>query len=263
MSVHLDGSTVLITGASSGLGVEFATQLAPRAKALILLARRGDKLEKLKAELGATSPSCDVRVFSCDITNAKRVDEVLSSLGFEIDVLINNAVVGDYGRFETSDWSKQEQMIALNITALSSMTHKLLPAMVRKGSGGILMVSSAAAFQAVPGLGLYSATKYFVSGFADVLRAEVGSRGVVITHLCPGPTETDFSKNAERGAGGIESPVGYQAADICVRQALHAFENNEAVVVTGLATKVTIAMLALTPSPLKRLAMSWYASKQK
>ena len=263
--LNLNGSTILITGASSGIGLEFARQLGPRAKALILVARRGDRLNALKSELEARSSSLKVLVFPLDITDQKQVDQMLieacAQVGV-IDILINNAGMGDMGPFATSDWAKQVQMIELNIVALSYLTRQLIGPMIEKSSGGILMVSSGAALQSVPFLGLYSGTKHFVNGFTEALRAEVYSKGVVVTQLCPGPVATEFGLVADRGSGIGEATNFRISAERCVRIAIRGFEKKRAVVIPGWLPKIALTVAAIIPAPLMRFVLAQLARHQ-
>lgn len=264
--VHLDGATVLITGASSGIGLELAKQLGSRAKAVILVARRAERLEALKAELESRHPKLKILVFPCDITDQARVDEMLAQAHAAvgtIDILINNAGMGDIGPFATSDWAKQVQMMNLNMIALSYLTRQLIGPMIQNSRGGILMVGSSAAFQSVPFLSLYSATKYFVNGFSEALRAEVAHKGVVITQLCPGPVATEFGRVADRGSGVGEATAFRISAERCVREALVGFERGRAVVIPGWLPKIGLALVGLLPKPLVRFVLAQVARRQR
>lgn len=190
--------TVLITGASSGFGVEFAKIFAKDGYNLVLTARSTDKLEKLKNEI-ETRYGVDVFVITKDLSLSASAAEIFAFTqhkGIDIDVLVNNAGVGDLGPFAASDLAKQKQMIDLNITSLVSLTHLYLPYMLRQG-GRILNVASIAGFApGGPGMSVYYAIKAFVLSFSDALATELKGTGVTVTALCPGPVNTGFANAA-------------------------------------------------------------------
>jgi len=195
--------TALVTGASGGLGLEFARLLAKKHYDLVLVARNEDKLNGIKSELekeyGITAWVCP-----CDLS---RVDAALDVYQFtqahdlEIDVLINNAGFGDSGKFAESNWQKQYEMVQVDITALMQLTHCFLPGMVERGHGKILNLSSVAAFCAGPGMSVYYASKAFVRSFSEAVAEEVKGTSVTVTALCPGPTATGFEAAADMGKG--------------------------------------------------------------
>jgi hypothetical protein len=186
--------TALITGASNGIGLELAWIHASKGDNLILVARTKDKLDELKSELEKKF-LVNVYTIEKDLSlrsSARDVyDEVISN-GMSVDYLINNAGFGDFGLFAESDWNKQEKMINLNITALIHLTWLFLPDMIKRGEGKILNVASAAAFQPGPTMSVYFATKAFVLSFSEAINNEVRDKGITVTALCPGSTETAF-----------------------------------------------------------------------
>ncbi len=193
------GCSALITGASSGIGREMARQLAPQAGRLILVARRMERLQELKAELNR--PGLQVDCYSVDIADEKQREDFLQQLqesGTRVNLLINNAGIGDHGLFEESDWRRVRTMLDLNIKALTHLTHALLPGLVKSGNGAILNVSSVAGMLPLPMMAVYSATKSYVTNFSDALRGELRGTGVSVTALCPGPVDTEFFEAAER-----------------------------------------------------------------
>ena len=193
--------TALITGASAGIGREIARQLAPLAGTLVLVARRADRLESLRTELMAINPDLRVEVRTVDLSVSAEVDalcEFLKESGAELDFLINNAGFGDSGPFETSDWTKIERMLQVNVVALTSLCHQLVPVLRRHRPGAILNVSSIASLLPLPTLAVYAATKAYVSSFSEGLRAELRGTGISVTHLCPGPVDTEFQLVARR-----------------------------------------------------------------
>jgi len=196
----LDGCRAVITGASSGLGAEFARQLAPRAAALLLVARREPELEAVRRSL--PPGRADVRILVADLaTDAGRdaLTAALDATSFRPNLLVNNAGLGDYGRFDEAPAARSRAVLELNVTALTLLTHALLPRLARPA--GILQVSSLGASLPVPELAVYAASKAYVSSFSEALAIELAPRGVTVTCLCPGPTPTGFSGAARREGG--------------------------------------------------------------
>jgi len=197
---NLENCTAIITGASSGLGAEFARQLAPVAKSLILVARRSEALEEVKKGLAGQKAtiSCCVADLATDAGREALV-AFMEASGWPANLLINNAGLGDYGHFSSSSTDKTRSQIELNITALTLLTHALLPKLPRPA--GILNVSSLAGTLPMPELAVYAASKAYVTSFSEALAIELAPRGVTVTCVCPGPTPTNFGKNATRPDG--------------------------------------------------------------
>lgn len=190
--------TVLITGASSGFGAEFAKIFAKDGYNLVITARSTEKLEQLKSNI-ERDYGVDVFVFTKDLSLPSAPQEIFEftqQKGISVDVIVNNAGFGDLGEFAKSDLSRQQQMIDLNISALVNLTHLYLPHMLKKGNGKILNVASIAGFMPGPGMSVYYATKAFVLSFSDALATELKGTGVTVTALCPGPVNTGFAKEA-------------------------------------------------------------------
>jgi short-subunit dehydrogenase len=204
----LDQATVVITGASAGLGAEFARQLAPQVRCLILAARRVERLEALAAEVareGLTVHCLPVNL--ADTADTDRFVARVRALDMKVNVLINNAGLGDHGLFEDSDWPRVEAMIDVNVTALTHVTHAFVKELIATGDAGILNVSSIASLLPLPQMAVYAATKAYVSSFTEALRAELRGTGVRVLALCPGPVDTEFSTVAER-AGVLDTQKG-------------------------------------------------------
>jgi short-subunit dehydrogenase len=251
-----EGCTALITGASSGLGSEFARQLAPCAQSLVLVARRNDRLETLRAELGEKFPELSVFIYAADLADEKaRVAFVawLNEQAIPIDFLVNNAGLGDHGAFETSDWDRVNAMIEVNITALTHLTHLLLPSLRGAGRSAILNVSSVASFFPLPNMAVYAATKSYVTSFSEALRMELRDTGVSVTALCPGPVKTEFFDIATR-PGEEEEAAHYESMPIfrvtpseAVRTGLEAVARDRARVIPGPVLAVAVAIAAVIP----------------
>jgi uncharacterized protein len=232
----------LITGASAGLGAEFARQCAARGDELILVARRRDRLEALVAELGVG------HVVALDLAAAGAPERLLGeveALGFTVSRLINNAGFGLAGRFAALPLPRQREMIDLNVAALVALCHLVLPAMIARRDGGILNVASTAAFQAGPGMGVYFASKAFVLSFTEALHEEVRSQGVRVSALCPGPTATEFGEVA--GVTGERFDRFSADARSVVAAGLTGLERNKAIVIPGLMNKLTAQSNRVVP----------------
>ncbi len=256
--MKLNGCNVLITGASAGIGREFARQLAGRARSMILIARREEQLIELNHELQQQHKNLRVHIRKVDLSNLNQLKELVESLDREqidVDLLINNAGLGDAGRFATSDPTRNEEMILVNVLTLTSLTRHLLPQMIAKGHGGILNVSSSAGFLPIPGDAVYAATKAYVTSFSEALRAELRGTGVSVCALCPGPVQTEFQEVARRQ--GIQSRLGPKFVVVpveqVVRDALAALEADRPLVIPGFAMKFVMFVSRALPMPALRL----------
>ena len=191
----------LVTGASSGIGWEFAKILAQDGYDLVLVARNRKKLEELKSQIEGAS-KVKVAVLAKDLSHSGASTEVfqeVTAMGYSVDVLVNNAGFGQFGKFVDNDWDKEAEMIHLNVLALTHLTKLFLPSMIKKGSGQILNVASTAAFQPGPLMAVYYATKAYVLSFSEAISNELKGTGVTVTTLCPGPTESGFLVAANLG----------------------------------------------------------------
>ena len=256
--MKLDGCNTLITVASAGIGREFARQLAGRAKSLILIARREQKLNELRDELNQRYPNVAVSVLKTDLADPAQLNELLAWLnhkGIDVDLLINNAGLGDSGAFSTSDPIRNEQMTLVNIVALTMLTRHLLPRMIARRCGGILNVSSSAGFLPIPDFAVYAATKAYVTSFSEALRAELRGIGVSVCSLCPGPVHTEFQEVAKRP--GAQPDTGpefvFVSAEEVVRDALAALEADRPLVIPGFPMKLGMFLVRITPMPILRL----------
>lgn len=257
--MKLDGCNALITGASAGLGREFARQLAPRAHALMLVARRIERLEELRTELTGKHPSLKVHVHAVDLSKHKSISGLCTWLegeGLVPDLLINNAGSGDRGAFFTSDFARVNDMLQVNVVSLTLLTHQLLPAMMAAKRGAVLNVSSSASFLPIPGMGVYAATKAYVTSFSEALRSEVRGHGITVSALCPGPVHTEFDTVAARAGDRKQAApeFTYVPTEQVVRDALNGIEHDRAIVIPGMAMKVAMTVARATPLAVLRLA---------
>ncbi len=253
----LDGGTVLVTGASAGIGRELAVQLAGRAGTLVLLARRAERLEGLRANLLARHPQLQVVALTADLSDEGDVDRVVTDVPEQVgpvDVLINNAGVGDQGLFDRKDWSSSRQVLHTNVIAVAQLTAALVPSMVGRGRGGVLNMGSGAGLTVMPVAAAYSASKHFVDGFSEALRADLAGTGVVVTQVCPGPVDSEFDSLAGTAGGMTGGPPQFLriSAARCAREALAGFDRGAALVFPGRAYRIAMRMLPLLPRGLQR-----------
>lgn len=241
MTYSLDGRRIVITGASRGIGAALARSIAPRAAELLLVARSRPDLERLAAEL-----PCPVTL---QVRDLSREDD-LQALGDALveaapDVLVNNAGIGRWGRFAELAPLHLETMLALNVRAVTVLTHRLLPLLVARGSGAILNVGSTAGLQGTPFMALYGATKAFVNGFTEGLAWELRGTGVSATCLLPGSTRTDFFRAgeipAERMIKLLEDP------ERVARAAWRALERGQPRRVSGAAHRLLSTLQGFVP----------------
>ena len=252
--------TALITGASSGLGAEFARQLAPQAAALILVARREAEMTALAGELQHAHPALRVAIIPCDLADAEQRASLpghAASLGFRVNLLINNAGLGDYGPFADGAWLRIEQMTQVNVMALTHLTHLFLPDLKTHSPSGILNVSSLAGELPIPDFAVYAAGKAYVSRFSEALRLELRANRIAVCALCPGPVKTSFGTLAERpGETTPKISSAYQTKEHVVRTALRALEKGRARAFPGFVVRATSLLVNALPMPLLRLILA-------
>jgi len=225
----------LVTGASAGLGVEFARQLSKRGHRLVLAARRKERLEELAKELGKA------RAVAIDLSKTNAATKLMADLAAndeEVELLVNNAGFGLIGRFATADAKRLRQMINLNVGTLADLCRAVAPGMIERKSGGIVNVASTAAFQPGPNMAVYFATKAFVLSFTEAMHEELKPHGIHVTCLCPGPTRTEFGDVAGFGGNGMFDRVAMESPDV-VTAGLEGLDKNRAVVVPGLLNKIS------------------------
>jgi short-subunit dehydrogenase len=251
--------TVLITGASSGIGLELARVFAAEGSNLILVARNLDALEKLATEL-ASHHQVQVRSLRADLSRPEtpaRIFAELAGLGVRVDVLVNNAGFGLQGEFLRLSLPHQLEIIQVNLTALTHLTGLFLPAMIQRGSGGVLNVGSVAGFLPGPNLAVYYASKAFVLSFTEALAAETSGTGLKISVLCPGPTESNFGLVAR---GGQPRPFERRkmSARAVAQAGLRGFRAGRVVVVPGAANRVLAFLPRILPRRLARWGVKRY-----
>ena len=258
MQPPIDGSVAVVTGASSGIGVEIARLLAPRVKVLILVARRKERLDDLALALTRLTNGLVVEVRPCDLSDVDAVkalsEEILADHG-GVDILVNNAGFGEFDLFERSDEDKLLGMLNVNMVAVTLLTRRFLPGMVERGRGGILNTSSSFGLTWMPNFSAYLGTKHYVTSFTEALRTELLGTGVVVTQVCPGPVTTEFVEVA----GNVSShdvPAFLQIGpEQCAEAALGGFEKGKAMVIPGLGMKLLMLGAELTPRFVLRFFM--------
>jgi len=236
-------AVTLITGASAGLGAEFARQCAARGEELALVARRRDRMEALAKEIGGT-----VHIFAADLAREGAAASLIAELaaeGLTVETLINNAGFGLGGAFADRPLGRLSEMIDLNCRTLAELCHLVLPGMRSAGKGAILNVASTAAFQPGPNMAVYYATKAFVLSFTEALHHEMKGTGIKVSALCPGPTHSEFSDVADSHSPTLER-MKMPAAPV-VAAGLDGLDRNKAVVIPGFKNKAGAQMSRILP----------------
>src|SRR5919204_504582 len=235
--------TALVTGASSGIGAQFARQLAARGHDLVLVARRAGRLEALAAELPT-----DAKVVPCDLAaDAASLGGRVQELGAEIDLLVNNAGFGTSGPFTEQDPARNAEEVRLNCEAVVTLCHAFLPGMVERRRGGIINVASSAGMQPIPYESVYAATKAFAISFTDALHTELRGTGVRVLSVNPGPVPTEWQQVAGYSEGRTGVVPGQISAEQVVREALAAYDRGRRFVIPGRTIRWFIR--ATSPSP--------------
>lgn len=247
----------VITGASAGLGEEFAKQLAGDCGKVILVARRKERLRELADRLSSECREVDCR--PVDLSKKDERDSLVKELaGEKVDLLINNAGLGDYGDFLEGEWSKLNVMLQVNIVALTHLCREFGKTMVANGGGEILNVSSVASTLPIPDFAAYAASKAYVSSLSEAIRLEFREKGVKVTALCPGPVHTEFGSVAAREGGEKEfgpREMIYVDKEKVVRDALDALKRGKARIFPGALVSMLAHGVGAMPMALIRLIM--------
>jgi short-subunit dehydrogenase len=247
VAVQKSSTFTLITGASSGIGLELGRQAAADGQNLILVARNMSSLDAAASEL---KRNVTVHVIAEDLSQpgaAEKIWNQVQELGAEVDCLINNAGIGDYGSFANSDLDKQEHMINVNITALTALTRLFLPAMLKKRRGHILNLASVTGFLPGPFMSVYFATKHYVLAFSEGLIEELRGSGVKVTALCPPPVSTSFSGAAGTPQAGFMATTRTKPAEVA-RYGYRMMKRGKPIVVYSFLYKfLTSFLVRITP----------------
>lgn len=243
----------VITGASSGIGAELARVFAARGYSLVIAARRHERLEALADEIGRNH-RVDVEVMALDLEDREApqdLSEMLLERGIQVHTLVNNAGFGLRGNFSTLPFERQLAMIDVNVGALTALSRLLLPGMLERGRGGILNVASTSAFQPGPSMAVYYATKAFVLSLSEALHEEAKPRGVTVTALCPGSTQSEFSATADVEYSRAYRPSIMSAAEVA-RIGVEGYEAGKAIVIPGGANRLGTLGAKLLPRKIVR-----------
>ena len=238
----------LITGASSGIGEEFARQLAAQGWSLILVARSQDRLEKVRGELMSAHMGIDVVAIPLDLTTPGAPADLFQrtqAANLDVDLLINNAGFGAFGEFALLELNRAHQMIDLNIVALVELAHLYMQPMIQRHRGGVINMASVAGFAPLPYSTLYAATKAFVLSFSQALYEEARQRGVHVMVVNPGSTESNFFQVA--GKSPFSDPSRMQTSAEVVRESLRAFDRKKSSIVTGTSNRILTKVMTLLP----------------
>ena len=235
-------NTALVTGASSGIGAEIASQLAARGHSLVLVARREERLRSLATELAADH-DVQAEVIACDLgdpAERDRLEQELRSRGRAVEILVNNAGFGHQADFARSPRERMVEMVRLNVEAVVDLTSRFLDPMVERGRGSVINIASLAAFQPLPGSSVYGASKAFVLSFSEAIRTELRGSGVTVTAVCPGPARTEFMAVAEFPGVEDRTPgIVWTSVEDIARQAVEGAEHDKRVVVPGLLSRAS------------------------
>jgi short-subunit dehydrogenase len=243
--------TALITGASSGIGLELAKIFARNRYDLVLVARSGDKLNELAAELRKGNIRVEVVVSDLSMPNAAQdLFNAVQQKNISIDFLINNAGFGDFGLFVEADWKKTETMIDLNIMTLTHLTHLFLPSMIKNGYGRVLNLASTAAFQPGPLMSVYYATKAYVLHFSEAIGNELKNTGVKVTALCPGATESGFQAASNMEESRLVKDRKLPTSKEVAEYGYKALMKGKAVAIPGMFNNLLVQSVRFTPRSL-------------
>ncbi|HUJ03275.1 MAG TPA: SDR family oxidoreductase [Rhizomicrobium sp.] len=244
-----DGQTALVTGASSGIGLELAKCFAKDGYNLILTARSENTLKQL-AEAISKENKVTATPIAADLGKpggAEKLAGEIKARGLDVDVLVNNAGYGIVGKFDGSNATDEVGMVDLNVRALTELTHAYWPRMIANKKGGVLNVASTASFQPGPGMAVYYATKAYVLSFSEALWKEGHAAGVHVTCLCPGPTDSNFHSRAGSDQIKLLKMGVMMSSRAVARKGYRAFRRNKRVVITGVMNRLLARLVPFMP----------------
>lgn len=248
------GRTALVTGASSGIGSAFVPALAARGMNVVLIARSSDRLRALADEV-TNRHKTRAEVISADLARPESIESIRQEIdrrGLSVDLLVNNAGFATYGHFEKIDAARDRDQVVVNVASLVGLTHAFVPPMLDRGAGGVINVASTAAFQPIPFMAVYAASKAFVASFSFALAAEYRGRNIRVLVLCPGPTDTNFFATSQAQQAAVGRLRG---VDQVVATGLKAFDRGRDLAVDGFGnTLAGLFARKLPPSFTARMA---------
>ena len=237
----------LVTGASSGIGAEFAKQLSERGYEVILVARRAERLDQLASQLQGRA-----HVIACDLAREpESLAPKVAELGLDVDVLVNNAGFGTHGRFTEIDPARDAEQVRLNCEAVVTLTHAFLPGMLERRRGGVITVASTAGMQPIPYETTYSASKAFARTFSDALSGELRGTGVRALCVNPGPVPTEWQVVAGYEPDYLPPVPGKISAAQVARESLQAFERGRRTIIPGFVIRWYMRINKPAPLPIK------------
>ena len=251
--MDMENETVLITGASSGIGLELAREFAKNGSDLMIVARRESRLREIASEL-EKSFGTDVNILVKDLSNPESPDDIyreMADSGVEIDVLVNNAGFGSIGPFHEMDKDVLSDMINVNLASLAVLTRLFLPPMLERNRGGILNVGSLAGFQPGPNAATYYATKAFVLSFSEALHDELRETALKVSCLCPGPVETEFGKQSGMEEANLFKTGTMDVTEVA-KQGYDGFRKGKTVIIPGLLARSVPVMERFMPRSITR-----------
>jgi short-subunit dehydrogenase len=255
----------LVTGASSGIGANLARELAKDGHDLILSARRVEPMQVLAKEL--KSVGANSTIITADLSDSGSAAVLVRDIetqGLAVDVLINAAGLGANGRFDASDPVRVTEMLQVNVVALTELTRMLLPPMVARRKGQVLLMASTAGFQPGPQMAVYCASKAYVLSFGEAIAYELKDSGVTVTTLCPGATDTEFARVADAGSSALfKGLLPVMSASDVARIGYQGLKAGRGVVITGLVNKIMATSSRLSPTPLSLRIANWMMSAGK
>jgi short-subunit dehydrogenase len=245
-------SWALITGASSGIGMELAKLMAAKGHALLLTARSTERLHELALQL-KTQYRISVEVFPCDLSvpgSAEQIFLFCREHQMQVQILVNNAGFGDFGLFHELDWEKTRRMIDLNMLSLTHLCRLFIPEMLRQGKGRVMNIASTAAFQPGPTMAVYYATKAYVLHFSEAISNELEGTGVSVTALCPGPTESGFQAAAALDESRLFKGRKHPGSAEVAAFAYSAMMKGKRLAIHGFMNAIMARMVSFTPRAL-------------
>ncbi len=228
--------------------------LAPNVDELIIVARRRERLDMIARDLQSAFPALKIGIHAIDLANPEAVQSLIAELdasNLDVDVLVNNAGLGEAELFERSPWSRIQEIIDVNILAMLRLTRQVLPSMISRGHGAILNIGSGAGYAAMPNAAVYTASKHFVRAFTESLRAQLAGTGIVVSEAAPGPVETEFDTVAGISGGATPAQGVFRiSAQECANDIVRQFEKGERVIFPGRNYRFMMKLQPLMPRAL-------------